>query len=145
MIAAIHDGNRRRAAGDAAAYADPAHQARMARLFATWERAGDWDNRAFRDHFLSPLHKPYFSDKLRQAVHALAGARGRTDIETAAAAIGWRIGEYGPAAWSADMPMLQARARVCSIPPVRSLCHPPPKPSGPRLGKPSPIQKCARP
>jgi cell wall-associated NlpC family hydrolase len=97
------------------------HLERMAQLLATWSQAGDeWSDRAFRDHFFSPLHKQEFAASIRQAAQSLHSATTATDHRTAASDLGWRIGQYGPDHWVKDLPALQARADAALDPKAES-------------------------
>jgi hypothetical protein len=104
-----------------AAVASP-HVDRMAKLLSTWSQAGeDWSDRAFRDHFFSPLHKQEFAADIRHDAHRLRTADNATDQRSAASDLGWRIGQYGPGNWVKDLPALQARADAALDPKAESL------------------------
>jgi hypothetical protein len=97
------------------------HVERTAKLLHTWNQAADWSDRAFRDHFFSPMHKMDFASGIRQAAQRLQDATGDSDHRAAASDLGWRIGQYGPTQWVKDLPALQKRGDAALDPQAPSL------------------------
>ena len=86
------------------------HLDRMATLLHSWSQADHWGDSAFRDHFLSQLHRQDLSNGLRGSARALRDAKTPQDQAAAGKDLSAQIRLYNPEHWVADLPILQQRA-----------------------------------